>query len=419
MKIAIVASGTRGDVQPYVALGKGLKAAGHTVRMLSNQDFDALVGDAGLEFHSIGVSVETLLQSDEWRATVEGGNFLVILLHMRRELNSRAQEFAARMPALVADVDLILTGMAGMGGTFSIAEKLQLPLIQAYVLPITPTGCFASPLVPKSLPSGMFNRLSFHAMRQMMWQSVRAGDVATRKLLGMPAAPFWGPYQSLKRKRVPVLYGFSQHVLPRPNDWDDLHHVTSYWFLDAPDDWQPPSDLVDFLRAGPPPVYIGFGSMGSRNPAAAARLSLEALALAGQRGVIASGWGGMHHTHVPDTVYMLRSAPHSWLFPQMAAVVHHGGAGTTAAGLRAGIPSILVPHMGDQPFWGQRVADLGVGPAPIPRKRLTAERLAKAITQAISDTGMRRRAADLGIRIRAEDGVAQAVSLIERFSERV
>jgi sterol 3beta-glucosyltransferase len=363
-----------------------------------------------LEFCSIGGSIESMLQNPEWRDTLEGANFLKIVARMN-------QEMAAIMPDLLRDADLIVGGVSGLAG-FSIAEKFNIPVIQAYLFPITPTRAFPGPLTPE-LPLGrLLNPLSFYVVRQMLWQSGRIGDVTIRKALGMPRASFWGPYRAFRQKRIPVLYGYSRHVLPRPDDWDDLHHVTGYWFLDPPASWTPPADLVDFLRAGAAPVYIGFGSMGSRDPEAAARLALRALELSGQRGIIASGWGGMSQTDLPDSVYMIQSAPHSWLFPQMAAVVHHGGAGTTGAGLRAGVPSIIVPFMADQPFWGQRVMDAGVGPAWIPRRQLTAERLAQAIQQAVSDTGMRQRAADLGEKIRAEDGVGQAVALIEAYARQ-
>ncbi|MDZ4763071.1 MAG: glycosyltransferase [Chloroflexota bacterium] len=418
MKIAIAASGTRGDVQPYVALGKGLHAAGYSVRVLTSDDFAGLVTDAGLEFCSTGASIEGMLQSKEWRDAMESGNFLKILARMTSETKRRAQDLAQNMPDLFAGADLILAGMGGLGGSFSIAEKLNLPVIQADVFPITPTRMFPSPLTPTLPFGGLLNGLSFRAMRQMLWQTTRAADVTTRRALGLPAASFWGPFRSLQARRVPVLYGYSNHVLPRPNDWDALNHVTGYWFLDAPADWVAPQGLTDFLRAGAPPVYIGFGSMGNRNPEATTQIALKALALSGQRGVLASGWGGLSQADLPANVHMIASVPHSWLFPQMAAVVHHGGAGTTAAGLRAGVPTTVVPFFGDQPFWGQRVAALGVGSAPIPKRRLTAERLSAAITQMVSDQALRQRAADLGEHIRAEDGIADAVEQIERLTVR-
>jgi sterol 3beta-glucosyltransferase len=415
--ISIVASGSRGDVQPYIALGQGLAQAGFSVRLLTSDDFEPLVTGAGLVFCSTGGSIEAVIQSEEWRNTIERGNFLVILSRMQSEMKRYAGGLAQKLPPLLEGSDLIIAGTAGMSA-FTIADWMKIPFLQAYVFPFTPTGAYPAPLVPK-LPvrSGAINRLTFHITRQMLWQSSKAADVATRKVIGVGKGSFWGPFASLNRRHIPALYGYSRHVLPRPDDFPDNHLVTGYWFLDAPDDWQPPADLVDFLNAGDPPVYIGFGSMGSRNPEEAAALALDALKRSGQRGVLASGWGGLQPADVPDTVHLISSLPHRWLFPKMAAVVHHGGAGTAAAGFAAGVPSIIVPFMGDQPFWGQRAFDLGVGPAPIPRKKLTGERLAEAIREAVMNSAMKQQAKSLGEKIAAEDGVANAVEFVRRMRD--
>ncbi len=256
-------------------------------------------------------------------------------------------------------------------------------------------------------------------MNQQMWQGFRAADRRARtQVLGIPPAPFWGPFHADCLQKTPILYGYSPSVIPKPPDWGDNVHVTGYWFLDTDDDWTPPPDLLAFLEAGPPPVYVGFGSMSSRNPEETGRIVLDALERSGQRAVVLAGWGGLQMTNVPDTVFRLESVPFSWLFPRVSAVVHHGGAGTTSAGLKAGVPSIIVPFFGDQPFWGKHVAELGAGPTPIPRRKLTAARLADAIHQAVTDRTMRTSAADLGARIHAEDGVTEAVSVIQRFESQ-
>jgi sterol 3beta-glucosyltransferase len=213
--------------------------------------------------------------------------------------------------------------------------------------------------------------------------------------------------------RAPNFHAYSQYVLPRPEDWPPNVHVTGYWFLDTDAGWTPPADLVEFLAAGEPPVYVGFGSMSDRNPEKNAGIVLEALAETGQRGVLHAGWGGLQAENIPDTVFAVEDIPHDWLFPRMAAVVHHGGAGTTAAGLRAGVPNITVPFFADQPFWGKCINRLGVGPPPIARDQLTPSRLANAIRQAVSDQEMQQRAGVLGEKIRGEDGVGTAVELIE------
>jgi sterol 3beta-glucosyltransferase len=414
MKMTLVTAGSRGDVQPYIALGKGLKEAGHDVTVLATDDFEDLTTEAGLTFHSTGVSVQAIMQNDEWQDRMESGNFLAIQMQMREEL----KRFASKMtPAMIdgcTGADLVIGGLGGIAGGFSVAEKLGIPIVEAHVLPIVPTGEFPSPITPGLRFGSLVNRLSFHVARQVMWHSFRVADVTTREHLNMESASFWGPYRSLNQRQIPALYGYSRHVLPRPADWSDRHHITGYWFLDAAGDWSPPDELLNFLEAGLPPVYIGFGSMRSENPKAAGRIALEALEKSGQRGVIASGWGGLTSDTLPDNVFAVGSLPHSWLFPQMAAVVHHGGAGTTAAGLRAGVPSILVPFMGDQPFWGKRVHEMGAGTEPIPRKQLTADNLADAITEAVSNRTMQQKAAALGQNIEREDGVSQAVQLIER-----
>jgi sterol 3beta-glucosyltransferase len=418
VEIAIVASGTRGDVQPYVALGRGLKNAGYHVRLLTNDSFESLVTEAGLTFCSTGESVEALLQNEEWRKTVESGNFMSILLRMRSEMQRGGAEIARRLPGLLNGSDLIVTGTSGMTGVFSVADMLKIPVIEAHVVPFTPTHEFPSPLTPR-LPFGRaLNWWSFHLMRQMMWQTLRVGDVATREVLGLEKPSLWRLPSSPSGAQAPILYGYSPHVLPRPRDWPEHEYVTGYWFLDAPSGWTPPADLMAFLEAGEPPVYIGFGSMGSRNPEVAGRIALEALERSGQRGILATGWGGLRPSNVPKNVHLISSIPHTWLFSRMAAVVHHGGAGTTAAGLRAGVPSIVVPFMADQPFWGKRVADLGVGPQPIPKKQLSGKRLAEAISEAVSNTGMRQRAHALGQNIRAEDGIAASVAIVERFIQQ-
>jgi len=189
--------------------------------------------------------------------------------------------------------------------------------------------------------------------------------------------------------------------------------------VDEADGWQPPSALIDFLQSGSPPVYIGFGSMSNRNPEQTADLIIQALMRTKQRAILLSGWSGLHKSNIPDSIFMIDSVPHSWLFPRVAAVVHHGGASTTAAGLRAGVPSIVIPFFGDQPFWGQRIADLGVGAKPIPRQKLTVERLANAIQEVVTNEGIRLRAATLGKQIQTEDGIASAVEIIGQLEKRI
>jgi sterol 3beta-glucosyltransferase len=421
MRIAIIAMGSRGDVQPYISLGKGLKAAGHSVRLLTHENFEQLVTSYGLEFWPARGNVQEVMESPKLRELLEKGNFLAITAYTSKIAQKAAIDWAEDGLAACQGMDLLVAGVGGMSVALALAEKLNLPFLQAYIFPFTPTKAFPAILLPPFVAKfgGLVNRLTHHLFRQVMWQGARKGDQMARKqVLGLPPAPFLGLYNSAHMQRYPVLYGLSPSVLAKPTDWKNTC-ITGYWFLDESDGWTPPAALLDFLDRGNPPVYIGFGSMGSRDPEKTADLVLEAIAMTGQRAILQSGWGGLSKTDLPDTVFIVDSISHSWLFPRMAAVVHHGGAGTTAAGLRAGVPTIIIPFFGDQPFWGRRVAELGVGTGPILRKQLTAKKLATAIHQVVNDQVMRQKAADLGAKIRDEDGIANVVDIIQKIEKRL
>jgi UDP:flavonoid glycosyltransferase YjiC (YdhE family) len=388
------------------------------VRLVTHANFAPLVTSRGLAFWPMGGDVRDVAQSPEMRQRIGGGNLLAVLSLMAKEAERAALILADAGLAASQGMDLVVAGIGGLFVGLAMAEKLRIPLMQAYYIPFTPTRAYPSFLAPR-LPSWLGrgpNRLTHHAARQVMWQGFRRADRRIRaEVLGLPPAPFFGPYASGTLKSTPLLYGYSPAVIPKPPDWEDDIHVTGYWFLDPADDWSPPPDLVSFLDAGAPPVYVGFGSMAHREPEKTVDLIVQALARSGQRAVLGSGWGGLGEGKLPQTVFRVDSVPFSWLFPRMAAVVHHGGAGTTAAGLRAGVPSVVVPFFGDQFYWGQRIVQLGVGPEPVPRKGLTAGRLAEAMEAALTDGAIRERAADLGATIRAEDGVGKAVAVVEGF----
>jgi UDP:flavonoid glycosyltransferase YjiC (YdhE family) len=417
VRIIIIAPGSRGDVQPYIALGKGLKNAGHFIRFVSHKNFESLVTLYGLEFWSVDSDVKGIVENDEMRERIEKGNFLTLMAQMAKEAQREAISFAEGGLTAAQSMDVVLAGMGGLYIGLAIAEKLNLPLIQAYVVPFTPTQEFSSVLAPK-LPTPL-NRFSHQLTRQLMWQGFRSADtLARKKVLNIPSAPLLGPYDSKSTHNMPILYGFSPSVIPAPIDWNGNTHITGYWFVDETDDWQPASALLDFLQSGSPPVYIGFGSMSNRNPEQTADLVIQALAQINQRAILLSGWGGLQKTNIPNSIFMIDSIPHSWLFPRVSAVVHHGGASTTAAGLNAGVPSVIIPFFGDQPFWGQRIADLGVGSKPIPRKKLTAERLANAIQEVVTNEDMRQCAAKLGKQIQTENGIGSAVEIINQLEKR-
>lgn len=422
MRITILTIGSRGDVQPYVALGLGLQAAGHKVRLATHTTFEKFVSSRGLDFASLEGNPQQwhdMRKREEKHSYLESGRNTI--RYLRQGVNV---VFRSSMEKLLADswracqgADAIIYSLIAVGG-YHIAEKLGVPGYAAWYCPASRTRAFPSPIVQTGLSlGGTYNWLTYIFVEQLFWQSLQQSINQWRQeTLNLPPIPVSGLYNRLQEQRVPFIYSYSPAVLPKPPDWHDSLHVTGYLFLERPPGWQPPADLVDFLASGPPPVYIGFGSMIGRNPEARTELVLKALAHTRHRGILDTGWGSLSKADLPDHVFQIdsESAPHDWLLPQMAAVIHHGGAGTTTAGLRAGLPSIIVPFVPEQFFWGQRVADLGVGPPPIPEKRLTAERLATAIRSATSDKAMQAKAADLGQRIRAEDGVARAVDVFHR-----
>ena len=265
---------------------------------------------------------------------------------------------------------------------------------------------------------GWYNRLSYTVLHKGYHTYDDVVNAFRQDVLGLGKLPTSSsPLHMTNGQPIPVLHAYSQYLAPRPADWPETAYVTGYWFLDEPDNWQPPAELANFLAADDAPVYIGFGSMAGRNPQRMAGIVVEALQKANRRGIIATGWGGLDSASLPETILKIDQAPHSWLFPRVSAVVHHGGAGTTAAGLRAGRPTVITPFLVDQPYWGARVYTLGVGSKPVPQKQLTAAKLAEAIREVTTSPTIFQNAEVLGQKLRAEDGIRNAIAIIERVAQ--
>ena len=414
MRITIFCVGSRGDVQPYVALGSGLQRAGHQVTIGTHPTFQEMVETAGVHFSSVEGNPREILQTEEGRKWIEADsnpfNFFAGLIRLSLSLFNVLARDAWEA---CKDAEAIIYSPLGLC-CHSIAEKLKVPSCMAPLQPLSQTTLFASPMFP-SVPLGKLYNVSTHKVAgQLIWQPFRkAFNRWRRETLDLPPYPFWGPLTEMRKRNEPLLNGFSPSVLPHPADWRSESYITGYWFLDRENGWEPPQDLLQFLSAGEPPVYIGFGSMSERDPKGLSQLLLRALQLAKQRGILLSGWAELPKEDLPENVFVIDSLPHDWLFPRTAAVVHHGGAGTTAAVFRAGVPNIVIPFFGDQHFWGARVFKLGAGPKPISRKKLTAEALALAITRAVSDMNGPRQAQTLGEKIRSENGVLRAIEVLE------
>lgn len=420
MRINLFAVGSRGDVQPAVALGIGLQKAGFDVQLIAFEEFRSLVEEHGLGFVPLGANVQELLNQNFGKKLFTG----TALFELVKLFQKMCSMMLTALWQASQGCDLLISNTATSMFVDAVAEKLQVPHIETSVFPGWPTRAFPSffgPWPPRlgdqsnglaGQVKGAVNRFSYTPVNWAVSLLLRPNiERCRRDILGLPK-------KILKRsgiKPAPILAGFSKHVLPRPSDWGENIHVTGYWYLDSPG-YKPTPALKTFLDAGPPPVYIGFGSMPSQDPEQVTDMVIQSLSRTRQRGILLTGRGilgsGMNRQSSTYPVHFVESVPHDWLLLYVAAAVHHGGAGTTAAGIRAGVPSILIPVGADQRLWAYRVERLGVGLCPIPRSRLTVDGLSSAILQAVTDTKMRQRAADLGEKIRAEDGVGEAVRII-------
>lgn len=411
MKITLLTAGTRGDVQPFVALAQGLKRAGHDVTLAAGTGFEAFVREHGIAYAPLRVDYQELATSEQGRAAL-GGNPVAVLRSLRETVLPMARAFLDDAWAAAQGADALVYHPKALAGAH-LAEKLDVPCFLALPVPLlAPTQAFPAPGIASRNLGGFLNRITYTLPRAAALPFHGTINRWRHETLDLPARALLTDPFKRKGKPLPILYAFSPRVVPPPPDWPADVHVTGYWFVDEPD-YTPPPELVHFLEAEPPPVYVGFGSMAGTDPERTSAVVLEALERAEQRGIVATGWGGLTARAAPKHVFVTDAVPHDWLFPRVRAVVHHGGAGTTAAGLRAGKPTVICPFSVDQPFWGRRVAALDAGPKSIPPSRFTAETLADTIRLAACDPFYGQRATEIGEAIRQEDGVGRAVEVLE------
>lgn len=412
-RITILALGSRGDVQPYVTLGLGLRRAGHQVRIATFSAFAPLVRSAGLEFFALPGDAEALLRSAAQGDRLFGRNPFEGIRALARSYGALSRDLPDALEPL-ADTDLILNQIPSFLFGGDLAEHLGVPWAVVAVIPIMRTRyrpLVGFPLAPRWMPG--YNQLTYRFGEQIGWQLFRAAVNRLRKRWGLAVLPLRGGIDDMYRQCVPFICGFSAHVVPRPPDWGAHIHLTGWWRPEDPD-WEPSEALRGFLSAGPPPIFIGFGSMPVADPARVTTLIVEAIRQSGLRAILHAGWAGLGGS-LPPEIFAIDYVPYGWLFPRMAGIVHHGGSGTTGFALQSGVPSLVVPFGFDQPFWGERTAALGAGPPPLPYHELDAGRLAAALGRMVDDPALHAGAATLGGKLQAEDGIARAVALIERL----
>ncbi|KAL3423468.1 glycosyltransferase family 28 domain-containing protein [Phlyctema vagabunda] len=444
LNVVIHVVGSRGDVQPFVALGKTLKATyGHRVRVATHPTFQTFVEENGLEFFSIGGDPSELmafmvknpglmpgfdsLKSGDvgkrrkgmeeivlgcWRSCIEAGDGLGAPPALDSSESFTSYDAGINMEANPAARPFIADAIIANPPSFAhihIAEKLGLPLHIMFTMPWSPTQSFPHPLAniqSSNADVNMTNFVSYALVEMMTWQGL--GDVINRfreRALGLdPISLIWAPGM-LSRLRIPYTYCWSPALIPKPKDWGQHISISGFYFLSLASSYTPEPELAAFLAAGPPPVYIGFGSIVVDDPNAMTKLIFEAVEKTGVRALVSKGWGGLgaDALGIPEGVFMLGNVPHDWLFKHVSAVCHHGGAGTTAAGIALGKPTVVVPFFGDQPFWGAMVARAGAGPPPIPYKQLTSDKLAAALQEALKPETAEK-AKELGESIREEKG---------------
>jgi sterol 3beta-glucosyltransferase len=405
LNVVIMIVGSRGDVQPFIAFGKGLQAAGHRVRLATHVTFRQFVTENGLDFYPLKGNPEHLM------------NFMVNHPDMITLDPMEIKKQKEMMESIYYSTYAAATGLGFHPDVLisnppvhvhvHLAQKLQVPLNIMFTMPWSATKDYMHPLAP--MQNMLENKQSYAVVDKMIWVGLGGIMNEFRKSIGLQALSQGASLVS--KLRVPQTYCMSPHLAPKPTDWGPHIDVVGFWFLDLVTNYKPDKDLLDFLDAGEAPIYIGFGSIVVDNPRKLSENVIEALKISKRRALVSPGWAKLGEgMALPPTIKLIGAVPHDWLFTKCSGVIHHGGAGTTAAGLKAGCPTLVVPFFGDQPFWGSCVAKMGVGPPPVPYKKLTVENLAEAIAF-LAKGEVRQRAKELGQKLSSENGVQKAVEV--------
>jgi sterol 3beta-glucosyltransferase len=373
MDVTLIAIGTRGDVQPMTALGRGLRRRGHTVRVLAGNEYRSLVELQDLQYLPLGSPISSLMTGSDLGAFVS-------------RIRGRVLEVAQ------ISADAVVSTFLGVS-SLSIARANGVPFFYALPIPSLRTSEFASPAIAPTSMGSMLNLLTHRMTERFVTRAVPESGLL------------------LEEPRPTYLLGFSEHVIPRPHDWGAFAHVTGYWFLNSSLSWRPDPELLEFCETDDPPIAVSFGSTLDDRLPSVLNAVIDAVNQLSLRAVIL---GFPSRPRLPRSRFQfMDSAPHDWLFPRVRAAVHHGGAGTTAEALRAGIPSVVVPFALDQPFWAHRIYSLGTAPKPVLPKR-TRSTLRAALDSVLNEASYSESAKAISNRLSSEDGVAAAVDAIER-----
>ena len=399
MKLVALTYGTEGDTRPIAALCRALMQAGHEPMLLADGETLGSARAHGVPHAALSGNIRGELGA----LLAAGKGVNATAAGLARIANAHAQSWTQQAVEAARGCDaLLISGLASFVG-LSVAECLRIPVIGTGLIPISPTRAFASPFLPPDKVPAVFNRASHHLVNALLWRAFRkATNQARHRVLALPRRrAMWAGH--------PMLYGVSPSLLPQPRDWPSNAHLCGQWLAPAPA-WSPPSALRTFLEAGEAPIYLGFGSMVGFDRDTVLRAMIEAVD--GRRALLFPGWAGVPDWALPGNVFVVGETPHDWLFPRASVVIHHGGSGTSHSACRAGVPSVVLPFAGDQPFWADRLYRLAVADRALSAKRLDAASLGRALAHAQRDE-TRQRARELGQRMAEEDGTTMAVSRIE------
>lgn len=415
MTVLVATIGSRGDVQPALALSVALRGAGHDVVLATHARFRPWIEGRGIRCSPLPGDPREVIAGEDGRDLLTGGRGAVrFARRFVSVLEPWFEALVADLEPLVATADLVVYSPLAFPA-WHLGRAFGIPTAMAALQPLARTRAFPAAITGGRHLGPAGNLATHLAVEQLFWQPLRRSVNRWRTAhLGLPPVPIAGPWRALRDDHEPQLYAMSPTLVPPPTDWGPSIHVTGRWTLPSAN---PTLDdrIESFLEAGPPPVYAGFGSMDDGAGDLLSAAVVAAARTTGFRLVLGSGWAGLDAAHHPD-VLVVDDVSHELLFPRVTAAVHHGGAGTTHAALAAGVPSVIVPFFADQPFWGRRIAALGAGPAPLPRADVTPRRLARAVAAAV-EAPVRERAAALGEAVRAEDGAAAAVAVLERIMD--
>jgi sterol 3beta-glucosyltransferase len=414
--ITIICSGSRGDFQPYIALALELKKIGKDVRITGSRSFESFIRGYGIDFYSIQADIESLNVDPKMLKDAGSSDSPLKMLLTFNKMKKYGVYMVNDFYNACKGSELIIYHPGCTIGYFA-AEQFGIPSVLATPFPMHKTKEQLSVVMyGKTKANAITKSISYSMIQGMLWMASKDCIKGFwKEKFGKLPINFGSPFERHTDKKHPAVISCSNFVFERPKDWDENIHQMGYWFVEEPNEYVPSEEFVNFLNSGEKPIYIGFGSMSAmEDKEELCKIAVDALAKSGRRGIIC-GMGA--NANLPDNIFKIDSIPHSWLFNKVSAVCHHGGAGTTAAGFRAGVPSIIVPFSNDQFAWAHRAYDLGVGAKPIPKKELTSDKLAAAINSIYEDTIINR-ARKLGESIATENGAKDCARIIADCTER-